>query len=419
VRSLKTKSRAEALRRFTTVSAQLQAKVEALRRDSDGHRSGRAKTKSTEDEARFWREQFARAETEGATDNVEAAFDATVEALLGNPVGVDQDPTGEPSPVYDPKRESKALELTGLVRGERTTVEFHLADYLRARQFKGRADYKPRQATALLAEWLRAQPEGNAVRAVRRRTATLFTDHLLATGSHPRTVKAKITALSGYWKWLEKREEVDFNPWREVELDARPGKPDTRGFTDHEVATLLGGPAEPYMIDLMHVGALTGMRLNEIGRLTVKDTEGGWIRVEASKTHAGVRLIPIHPGLTSVIAKRSEGKAPEAWLFDELPPSKSASRGRADKAGEAFTRYRRALNIDDRRGDGRSRITFHSFRAWLTTAAINAGAKHHLVSALVGRAEGRKGETLDTYYDGPTREALIEAIMAVSLPTPT
>ena len=41
----------------------------------------------------------------------------------------------------------------------------------------------------------------------------MFAEHLLK-GRHPRTVKSLTTALSGYWKWLEKREEVEGNPWK-------------------------------------------------------------------------------------------------------------------------------------------------------------------------------------------------------------
>jgi integrase len=419
VASLKTKNRAEALRRFPTVSAGLQAAVEARRRDEDGYRHGRSKTQSIEDEARFWREEFSRAATDQEHDNVEAGFDATVDDLLGNPIGEDRDhETGQPIPVYDSRRESKALALIGMIRGNIIPVDFHFGTYLTARQFKGRADYKPKQATKLLAEWLTTQPEGNSIRTIGKRIANLFTEHLLTKGRHPRTVKAMVSALSGYWKWLERREEVDTNPWQDVALDARVGKADKRGFTEAEALTLLSGPAAPYMTDLIRVGALTGMRLNEIGRLTVKDAEDGWFRVRESKTKAGVRLVPIHPDLTDLITKRTKDRQADDWLFDDLPPSKSASRGRADKAGEAFTRYRRAMKVEDLRDDGLSRVSFHSFRSWFITAAINAGAQPHFVSALVGHAEGRRGMTLDTYYDGPNREALVKAVNSVCLPEP-
>jgi integrase len=217
---------------------------------------------------------------------------------------------------------------------------------------------------------------------------------------------------------MHTREETSGNPWKEVKLDRRLGKTTVRAFTDREIVTLFEGTTDQTMLDFMRFGALSGMRENEIGRLTVADCAGGWFNVGRSKTDAGVRMVPIHPDLADIVARRSLGKAPEDWLFDGLPPSNGKGRERADKMGERFTDYRRSVGVDEvPEGARRSNVVFHSFRHFFTTAAINAGAMSAVVSTLVGHAEGMKGMTLGTYYSGPTGKLLRDAVEAVVLPT--
>ncbi len=416
--SLQTKSRAEAVRRFATESARLQVEVERMRRDADGARTGRPKTEATEDEARFWRRAFANAADDAAYAQVEATFGVTIEERLGDPVRSEVDPyTGEARPVYDPKREAAALALSGLVSGQRVPVDFHLDAFLGSRERTVRYDLRIRRAVRELGAWLAERPEGNSVRAVTKRTAAHFTDHLAQT-LKPHTLKGLKSSLSLYWDWMAAREEVASNPWKEVKLDKRLGKSDARAFTDEEMLTLLKGTTDQTMLDFIRFGALTGMRENEIGRLTVKDTEGGWFDIKKGKTLSSVRRVPIHPDLVAIVERRTKDRAPADWLFDDLPPSNGKGRERADKMGERFTAYRRSVGVDERPADGgRSNVVFHSFRHWFTTAALNAGAMQPVVSTLVGHAEGLKGMTLGTYYSGPTKQLLIDAVAGVRLPT--
>ena len=237
--SLHTKSRPEAIRRFPMESARLQAEVERLRRDGAGARIGKPKTKTIEDEARYWRDALAGARDDAAQLATLAAFDATVEARLGDPLRSEADPlTGEVRPVFDPKREADALALSGLVSGERVPVGFHLDAFLGSRERTVRYDLRIRRAVRELGEWLVERPEGDSVRAVTKRTAAHFTDHLAQT-LKPHTLKGLKSSLSLYWDWMATREEVASNPWKEVKLDKRLGKTEVRAFTDDEVVTLL------------------------------------------------------------------------------------------------------------------------------------------------------------------------------------
>jgi len=87
--------------------------------------------------------------------------------------------------------------------------------------------------------------------------------------------------------------------------------------------------------DFIRVAALTGMRPEEIGRLTVADCANGVFIVREGMTAAVARRVPIHSDLTALVPRRMNNKAADAFLFDEL------------RSG-------------------------NSFRRWFVTAAINA-----------------------------------------------
>ena len=419
IKSLGTKQKAEALRRFDVAAASLRTEIEALRRDKDGVTRGRPRTETEEEKGRYWRDVFALAKTTDARNNAEAAFDATIEKVLGEPVGAEADERGRMRETYAPDREAKAAALIGLANGTRVPADFHIEAFLGSRERTNRYDLRIRLAVRKLAEWLQTRPEGNSIRGVTKRTAAHFTDHY-ATTLKPHTLKGWKSSLSLYWDWMATREEVEGNPWKEVKLDRRLSTDDDRrAFTDEETRKLIDGATDPTMRDFIVVAALSGMRENEIGRLTVSDTEGDWFNVRKSKTKAGVRRVPIHSDLAAIILRRTANKQPGDWLFDDLPPSNGKGRERADKMGERFTEYRRSVGVDERRENGRSNVVFHSFRHWFTTAALNAGAIQPVVSSLVGHAGGLQGMTLGTYYSGPTNQLLIDAVAGVSLPTNT
>ena len=83
---------------------------------------------------------------------------------------------------------------------------------------------------------------------------------------------------------------------------------------------LLTGDAGVELADAMHVAALSGMRIEEIHRLTVADCADRWFRVRHAKTHAGVRRVPVHPALAAIVTRRREGKPANAFLFHEPGP---------------------------------------------------------------------------------------------------
>jgi integrase len=171
---------------------------------------------------------------------------------------------------------------------------------------------------------------------------------------------------------------------------------------------------------MMRIAALSGMRINEIGRLKVADCADEVFNIREAKTAAGVRRVPIHPTLKPIIARRSKGKAGDAYLIEELSAPQDHTTDRAGKASERFTTYRRDLGIDERKdGQRQSNIDFHSFRRWFVTKAEEAGQPPHIISAVVGHAGGRQGMTLGLYSGGPSEAQMRAVVESVKLPPGT
>jgi site-specific recombinase XerD len=319
-----------------------------------------------------------------------------------------------------------ANTFAGIALGTLTPLETYVEDWLREGGIKGalteRTKLSHRRAVKELSEWLtQANVEGSLEGISRRVAGRYVSEHLLPSGRHKRTISKTISTLSGYWKWLRQRGHVaddDRNPWSEQAPPRSNAAADIepeRAFTDAELLRLLASPPNITLADFMLMATLTGMRREEIGLLKVGDCTDGVFIIRASKTAAGRRRVPIHSGLVSLVARRSEGKAGTAFLFNELA-SKHVER--TDHLGKRFARYRRSLGIQD--GEGRRSLTnFHSFRRWHITSAVNAGQPPHVVSLVVGHTEGRKGMTLGRYWQGSEDDALRACVEAVKLPDPS
>jgi integrase len=298
-------------------------------------------------------------------------------------------------------------------------VDFHIDAHLREAAISPRTAQERRTAVRRLKEW---RPLADLSR-FDRRLAGRYVSERLAEG-HPKTANKAISNLSAYWRWLVERGHVLDNPWtgqsvkRPRSRAQAPSKRE-RPFTDDEIARLLTAPAPARMQgmarlrDAMRIAALSGMRIEEICRLTVADCAGEMFNVRASKTEAGVRKVPIHPELREIIERRRADKAPAAYLFHDL--EKRGGGERSMPLSKQFTRFRRAIGVDDaEEGRRRSLVNFHSFRRWFITKAEQAGQPESTIQAVVGHR--RQGVTFGTYSAGPLQDQMRACVEAVRLP---
>ncbi|MET7244983.1 hypothetical protein ABZT49_16635 [Methylobacterium sp. EM32] len=175
--------------------------------------------------------------------------------------------------------------------------------------------------------------------------------------------------------------------------------------------------------------------MEEVAGLKVKDCADGCLRVTDAKTPAGLRTIPAHSALALLIARRTAGKGPNDFLFDDLEEQKPGSkRDRSAPVSQAFTRERRRLGVDERVSDAQrqSNVDFHSWRRWFirqAVAGLEKGGSGYtpwtLANVVDHKAEDGSidgmtlplGMTMGCYPGAAPIEAMRACIEAVKLPS--
>lgn len=376
-------------------------------------------------------------ELRASIDRIKAGDQATIKAYWGHSgLGYSQDDSPQQVALMlaeesvatmtwhlrDTGEDTLASTFADVATGRATPLLHYLDAWLN--EGGGRGPYKERTKSQhrtdiqRLVTWVAAKSVPPTVEAFTRRIAGQYvSETIVAAKIDVATGNRWLSAASSYWRWMMKRGGIEANPWTGQSL-AKPAAHRTdrarkRPFTEAEMVALLAGNAGPELSDLMRVAALSGMRLEEMYRLTVADCAAGWFAVRVSKTAAGRRRVPIHSDLEPIITRRSANKAVSAFLFHEASNG-NADRERSSAVSKRFGHYRRDQGVHDRAEDARhSAVDFHSFRRWFITTAEQAGQPPHIISAVVGHEEGRKGMTLGTYSGGPSDEQLRACVASV------
>jgi len=366
-------------------------------------------------EAMAWREAIASVEHPAERElYIDRIADRAAEIQYSQRP-VSNDPDDEP-----PADEAKAF--FDLATGKATPIDAYLDRWLDASGYQERTKADARTVVRQLQEWCLAEKRRAFIETVDDRLASDFRD-LGLKGVHPRTVNKKLSALRQYWKWLGNSFGIKPNPWQNKSLPKRkahladPDGPDAkeREFTDDEIRTLLGGNADRDLADFMRIAALSGMRLNEIGQLRVRDIVDGHFCIRWGKTAAARRNVPIHSDLKSLVQRRISNRPGDAYLFPDLPDT-GWDNNRTMAISKRFGYYRKRLGVDDTRpGAKRSKVNFHSFRRWFATQVDEAGHRENVVAAVMGHAKG-VGITLGHYSNAELTKAKRECVESVKLP---
>lgn len=329
-----------------------------------------------------------------------------------------------------------AADFLEVATGGSTPLDYHADAFIAYKATYDMGSQKDlRRALKWLGDWRKASHKAPFIEDIDRKSAGRFIDESLAVGRSRTKAAAYLGFLRGYWKWMKQRGHVAENPWVDQDLPnaprpARNAAPDgdKRPFTDTEIAKLLYGPASPRIADLMHIAALSGMRIEEICQLRVEDCADSLFDIKAGKTAAAKRKVPIHPDLTAIIERRTKGKKPTDFLIDDLPPVPKSRESRSDPASKEFTRYRRKQEVDERpNGKAKSNVDFHSFRRWFIRKARdamqsgNAGFDEWTFPAVIGHTESERPKSLDLamigYAGEDTEKAKRALVESVKLPS--
>ncbi|TIN19671.1 MAG: hypothetical protein E5Y51_05570 [Mesorhizobium sp.] len=328
--------------------------------------------------------------------------------------------------------EDRARAFYDLASGKTTPLDHHVDSFLKHQGYRLKSEGDFKRVLGWLVDWLRDSCLPVTLEAVRRVDAGKFISESLVVGRGQQKAIAYLGFIRQYWVWLiGKGHLVGDNPWAGQTLPTPPrqrreAEPDKgkRPFTDAEVTTLLGGDAGLLLIDLMRIGALSGMRIEEMCQLLASDCRGGVFNVRAGKTENARRTVPIHSSLVKIVERRMAGKKDSEYLFHELPPVPKSRETRSDPAAKQFTRYRRTMKVDERPNDkAKSNVDFHSFRRWFIRKARDAklagavGFDEWTITWVVGHTDSDRAKSLDLSQHGyagqdpeKAKRALVEAV---------
>lgn len=408
VRSLKTRDHAVALARRHAALAEFNAEIERARKPAEATEIMAA--------AMTWRETFKKIEAgdlSGFTTTRRPGPEWPEQQVALN-IAVDglEQSIGEIAHYHSPAL-AKAFEEIATGRG--TPVALHIEDWLAEPGKKGVREARTiRQCRSVLREfeaWAKANSVPPLLESATRQVAGKFVTGMVVRAVHPVTINSKLAAIRSYWSWLVRRGVTEANPWsgQGIAKTERRDADDAgkRPFTAEEVTRLLTGPADRELMDAMLIAVLSGMRVSEIGRLTVGTCQDSTFTIRKGKSKSALRLVPIHSSLAPIVARLVEGKQPNDSLLTLS----------AIEISKRFIRYRRAIGVDDTSpGARQSAIDFHSWRRWFTTECERAGIPENVVDAVTGHA-GRVGMSYGLYSGGPSLEQRRTCVESVHLPT--
>jgi integrase len=304
--------------------------------------------------------------------------------------------------------------------GQSTPIDTYLDRWLLGSTYTARTKADHRHALKLFLDWMERRRKIVGLEALDSRSAADFRDDaLIAQRVHPKTANKALSGLRSYWKWMVTSGFVAHNPWvgkTVATARAHRESPEARerAFTPDEIGRLLAGDADAVLSDIMRIAALSGMRLEEICQLRVRDCERDSFSVRMGKTAAARREVPIHSDLRSIINRRTGGRSAESFIFPELK-STGWDGARSMAISKRFGYYRVRCGVDDSpEGRRRSRVNFHSFRRWFVTEAERAGQMPWVIETVVGHK--RQGMSLGRYSEGSSSKQMRDCVEAVKLP---
>lgn len=244
--------------------------------------------------------------------------------------------------------------------------------------------------------------------------------HLMQSGWAYATRRRKLSSLITLWEWLALRRQVprNENPWRGFKLGTKrtantPSRV-KRPYSDDELIQLFSKrPAYAGLADVMVLGLLTGMRLDEIcalriGEISSTQSHVYRMRISKAKTPAGVRTLALTHPLGVGVLKRRLANAQEhpEQLFPEFRPG--GYDGKLSwGVSKAFGRHRTYMGLT-------GETDFHSFRRTFVTLLENAGVDQVRIARYVGHELPTLAFAV--YSGGATERTMIETAKAVRFP---
>ena len=241
-----------------------------------------------------------------------------------------------------------------------------------------------------------------------------WTDKLILEGSTSATLERIGNGCHSFWRYLKKAGILPIDasdPFVGSFSLARTTAPrvtvNRKAFTDAELATIyqkaIAKGDEP-LARVIALGAFTGARIEEICSLELKNCTRGMFKIVDSKTEAGIREVPIHPALVSLVDTMTKES-----VSGYLVPSNAAGQYgvRSDPYSKRFGRLKESMKFSPGH-------VFHSIRKTVATLLEQAAVKEGIAADILGHE--KKTLSYGLYSSGSSMAQKLEAISRVSYP---
>ena len=357
IRSLETDSRTAAERRVMPVIVAWKKEIATARNEP------------VDDDAAYWRRTLRLAKTEEQRQTILEQIDYAawdIGAINVENIG-DQ-----------PSSDSKAQRFHASATGQRVSFTEHLDEWL-----------STSRATVKTQDMQRSVIKRFAVKfamvqdVTRPKVRHWITGLMNDDGLSPKTVLRILSALRGYWRYLQSIGVAgeDHEPFRKLDVARRNNRISPRlarqPFETDDVLKLLDKAIEngdDQLADLIRLAMWSGCRIEEICALRIERVKDDHFSIDDAKTKAGWRDVPIHMELQQTMARLIEDSK-DGYVLQGLTVDQY--QGRSNGIGHRFGKLKSAMGFG-------SQHVFHSIRRTFITILENAGVPENVVADIVG-----------------------------------
>ena len=357
IQSLEIDSRTVAERRVLPVVAAWKKRIAAARNEA------------IDDDAAYWRRTLRNAKTEEQRQSILEQIDyAAWDIGAINVQNIGDKPSSDP----------EARLFHASATGQRVSFTENLDEWLSTSRVTAKTQDMQRSVIKRFVTKF-AMVQDVTRPKVRHWITGLMNDD----GLSPKTVLRILSALRGYWRYLQSIgvADEDHEPFSKLDVARRNNRISPRlarqPFEPGDVLKLLDKAIEngdDQLADLIRLGMWTGCRIEEICALRVEKVKDDYFSIDDAKTEAGWRDVPIHRELAQTMARLIEGRK-DGYVLQGLAVDQY--RGRSNGIGHRFGKLKSAL------GFGPQHV-FHSIRKTFVTILENAGVPENVVADIVG-----------------------------------
>ena len=356
IQSLETDSRTVAERRVLPVIAAWRSEIARARQEPD-------------DDAAFFRRTLQNAKTEEHRQSILEQIDYAAWDIGA----INVENIGDP-PSSDPEARRFYASAAGLL----VSFTEHLDEWLATSRATAKTKYMQRSDVQRFAR------EFQMVQDVTRPEVRRWITKLMnGDGLAPKTVQRILSALRGYWRYLQSIEVAgeDHEPFSKLDVARQNKRISPRStrqpFEPGDVVKLLDAAierGEENLADLIRLGMWTGCRIEELCALKIEQVKDDHFSVGDAKTKAGWRDVPIHRELAQTMARLIEGSK-DGYVLSGLTVNKYGDR--SNGIGKRFGKLKSAMGFG-------SQHVFHSLRKTVVTILENASVPENVVADIVG-----------------------------------